>query len=136
MKEFKINRYITLKLERNKTNIYVNERLFKQCYYLKLNIPVNKIISLENIESIDEAVDKLGSINDSRKQEVSIDPETEFMAHCSNLQVWIENNYNSRLIHSNLAFPLLKKLYEVNDPLAKKVFKEEIIERFKSGYPN
>ncbi|MFX1428512.1 MAG: ADP-ribosylation factor-like protein, partial [Promethearchaeota archaeon] len=34
----------------------------------------------------------------------------------------------------NLAFPLLKRLVQAGDPLAKKVFKEEIILRLKSGY--
>lgn len=33
-----------------------------------------------------------------------------------------------------MAFPLLKKLTEVGDPQAKKVFKDEIAKRFSSGY--
>ena len=136
MKEFKINKYITLKLVGGKTKIYVNERLFQQCYSLKLNIPVDEISSFDNIESIDEAVDKLGSVDDETWRELDINPDMEFWAHCSNLQAWVESDYDTRLIHSNLAFPLLKKLYEVGDPLAKRVFKEEVIKRFKSGYPN
>ncbi len=36
-------------------------------------------------------------------------------------------------MHSNLAFPLLKKLTEAGDPMAKKVFKNEIAKRFESG---
>ena len=31
MKEFKVNDYITLKLEDDKTSIYVNGMLFQQC---------------------------------------------------------------------------------------------------------
>jgi hypothetical protein len=42
----------------------------------------------------------------------------------------------SGLIHRNLAFPLLKKLTEVGDYLASKVFKEEIAEKFESGHIN
>ncbi|KKK50943.1 hypothetical protein LCGC14_3119990, partial [marine sediment metagenome] len=38
------------------------------------------------------------------------------------------------LLHSNIAFRLLKKLTEVGDPLAEKVFKEEIVKRLNSGY--
>ncbi|TFG19848.1 MAG: leucine-rich repeat domain-containing protein [Promethearchaeota archaeon] len=50
-----------------------------------------------------------------------------------NMQVWVENNYNTRLLYSNLAFPLLKKLTKVGDPLAKRVFKEEVVKRFLEG---
>jgi len=51
-----------------------------------------------------------------------------------NLQAWHENNYDTCLLHSNLAFPLLKKLSDVGDPVAKIVFKEEIIKRLRKGY--
>ncbi len=59
-------------------------------------------------------------------------PEEEFKGHCSNLQVWVENNYDTCLLHKNLAFPLLKKLSSVGDPVAKEVLVQEIVERFKS----
>ena len=65
-----------------------------------------------------------------------IPPETEFWGHCSNLQVWFENNYDTRLLHSNLAFPLLKRLTEVGDNQAKNVFNEEIVKRLRSGVFN
>ena len=63
-----------------------------------------------------------------------IDPETEFWGHCSNLQSWYKHDYDTRLLHSNLSFPLLKRLTKVGDPLANKVFKEEIAKRLASGY--
>jgi len=63
-----------------------------------------------------------------------IPPETLFWAHCSNLQAWCEFNYDSRLLHSNLSFPLLKRLYELGDPDARNVFKEEIAVRLLSQY--
>jgi len=53
-----------------------------------------------------------------------------------NLQAWVENNYDTRLLHSNLAFPLLKKLVDAGDKLAKAVFKEEVIERLMDGNLN
>jgi hypothetical protein len=37
---------------------------------------------------------------------------------------------------SNISFPLLRKLAEAGDPIAKKVFKEEIAQRLESGYPS
>ena len=37
---------------------------------------------------------------------------------------------------SNISFPLLRELTKAGDPLAKKVFKEEIALRLESGYPS
>jgi cell division control protein 6 len=90
----------------------------------------------DEIESIDEAADILGWTEERQVGvEYEIDPETEFWGHCSNLQAWYEHNYDTRLLHSNLSFPLLKRLAEVGDPIANRVFKEEIVKRFESGYP-
>jgi len=129
MKEFKINQYITLKLIDGKTTIFVNGEEFKQCKYLLLNIPVNEIRSLRDIESIDEAAGRLDSSQESQRfktEGFEIPPEVEFWAHCSNIQVWAENNYNSNILHRNIAFPLLKKLADVGDFTANKIFREEI----------
>ena len=137
MQEFKINNYITLKLESKKTNIYVKGELFEQCKFLLLNIPEQDIDSYEEIESIDEIAEKLGW---TEERQLGVDyeltPETEFFGHCSNLQAWVENNYDTRLLHRNLAFSLLKKLVDVGDLTAKKVFKEEISKRLASGVPS
>jgi len=51
-----------------------------------------------------------------------------------NLQVWAENNYDTRILHSNLAFPLLKALANAGDPVAKRVFKSEVATRFSSNF--
>ncbi len=59
MRSFKVNEYISLKLEEKKTNIYVKGRLFRQCKFLLLTIPVDKISSFDEIESIDEAAERL-----------------------------------------------------------------------------
>jgi len=56
------------------------------------------------------------------------------LEHCSKLQAWYEHHYDTRLLQINLAFPLLKKLTEVGDPLAQRVFKEEIAKRIESGH--
>ncbi len=134
MQEFKVNEYITLKLEKGKTNIYVNGELFKQCKFLLLNIPVDKINSFDEIESIDKAAEKLDrSMEGEGRKSVQIPAETEFFGHCSNLQVWVEDNYNTRLLHRTIAFPLLKKLSDVGEPIAKRVFKEEIAKKIESG---
>ena len=63
--------------------------------------------------------------------ENEIPPEVEFWAHSSNLQAWYEHSYNSQLLHSNLAFPLLRRLTQAGDETAKKMFKKEIVKRFR-----
>ncbi|GAG63648.1 unnamed protein product, partial [marine sediment metagenome] len=49
------------------------------------------------------------------------------------LKEWAKNNYDTRLLHRVIAFPLLKKLVKVGDPVAKQVFKQEIEKKFTSG---
>ncbi|MHA1933460.1 MAG: hypothetical protein ACW96X_13025, partial [Promethearchaeota archaeon] len=132
-KEFKVNEYITLKLEEGKTNIYIEGKLFQQCKSLLMNIPNDDISSFDEIESIDNAQELFRY---KRLIVTDIPPVTEFWGHCSNLQAWCEHGYDTRLLHRNLGFPLLKRLSEVNDPKAKFTFKEEIAKRFDSGYPN
>ncbi len=136
VREFRINNYIKLKLEDGRTIIYVNNRRFRQCMYLLLNIPVDRIEDYDEIDSIDEAAERLDRSMERRHGVgIRISPEEEFMGHCSNLQAWVENGYDTRILHRNLAFPLLKRLTAVGDPLAKKVFKEEIAIRYASGHP-
>ncbi|KKM99888.1 hypothetical protein LCGC14_1143310 [marine sediment metagenome] len=137
MHEFKVNDYITLKLENTKINIYVDGEIFEQCKFLLLNIPTQDVDFYDEIESIDEIAEILGW-TETRQLGVDYEltPEVEFFGHCSNLQAWAENAYDTRLIHRNLAFPLLKKLVDANDLTAKTVFKEEISKRLASGFPS
>lgn len=128
---FRINAFLTVKLEANKTNIYVNGELFRQCKYLLFNILKEKTSEYDQFDSIDEIKEFYD--NSHEHERVSIPPQTEFQAHCSNLQVWAENNYDTRLLHSKLSFPLLRKLVEAGDMKAKKAFKDEIAYRLESG---
>lgn len=131
-KEFTVNEYISLKLERNKTNIYVGGELFNQCKYVLLRKIVYEIEDfLEDIDSVDDLAEYLDhSLEGPDPEPIDIPPETRFWVHCSNMQVWAENNYDTRSLHRNLAFPLLKRLTEIGVPLAKKVFKKEVAKRF------
>lgn len=133
--EFKVNDYITLKLEGGKTYIYINEENFIICKYVFIDIPIEKAESIDKRKSIDEYTDSYNDASFHLKDDSTYIPlNLEFWVHCSNMQVWAENHYDSRLLHSNLSFPLLKKLTEVGDPVANKVYKEEIAKRFESGY--
>jgi hypothetical protein len=135
MQEYKINQFLSLRLNYDRTCIYVKNEFFRQCKSLLLSIPVSRISQLDDIESLDEAIESLGKIlEDDLKNARNISPETEFWGHCSNLQVWAENEYNTNLLNYNLAFPLLKKLSEEGDKIAQKVFKEEIAKKIQSQY--
>ena len=141
LNNLQLNKYITLKLEKGKTVIYVNGVLFRQCKYLILNEisgeslldykdNMKRVISDVSETSIDAQTEDstLGE-----EIEVDISPEEEFWVHSSNLQAWVESGYDTRLLHRNLAFPLLKKLCDVGDRKAERLFKEEIAFRFEKG---
>jgi len=138
MKEFKISDLLTVKLEDNKTIIYINDVKIIQCKYLLLNE-----LSFDS-ETKEFLIEKLSIDTQSKNlnhsleliDENDIPPEVEFWAHSSNLQAWYEHEYNTQLLHSNLAFPLLRKLTQAGDKIAKQVFKKEIINRFRDGNLN
>ncbi|MHA1105435.1 MAG: leucine-rich repeat domain-containing protein [Promethearchaeota archaeon] len=135
VKEFKINDFIKLRLEGDRTNIYVKNRIFTQCMYLLLNLSVDQVRDYDELDSIDEAAESLDrSMEGGGRGIYQLDPEEEFMGHCSNMQAWAENDYDTRILHRNLAFPLLKRLSDVGDPLAKNRIKEEIALRYASGH--
>ncbi|MFO8019054.1 MAG: leucine-rich repeat domain-containing protein [Promethearchaeia archaeon] len=132
MKSHKINKYLTVRLEGGRTMIYVNEKPFRSCTTLILNIPADQAEETHQINSIDEAAEIYSERLDSGRY--GIPPETEFWAHCSNLQAWAENDYDTRLLHSNIAFPLLKKLVEAGDKKALAAYKDEIFSRAEYGH--
>ena len=138
LNEFKINEHITLRLEDGLTNIYVGEHHFNHCKYLLLNIPIEDLYLYDDIESVDDAVmiydRKMEGLQEEGIEELP--PEEEFWGHCSNLQAWRECEYNTRVLHSNLSFPLLRRLTELGDPLAKSIFKNEIATRYVDGTYN
>ena len=137
-----LNEYLKLKYENGSTGIYVNDDYFRQCAYLLINIPGNEVEEFDDVKSIDDAEHKLshelhGFHNKDRKEkEYSIDPKQEFIAHCSNMQAWVEHDYNTQLLHRSIAFPLLKKLVEVGDPKAKRAYKEELAYRLEANELN
>ena len=138
MKEFKVNDLLKLRLENNKTIIYINDVKIIQCKYLLLDrLRNNSKPNQDNIGklSIDAQAKDLDHTLE-KTDEIIIPPEVEFWAHSSNLQAWYEHSYNTQILHTNLAFPLLRKLAHVGDKTAKEVFKKEIIDRFRDGNLN
>lgn len=121
--ECQVNEFIVLKLEDGNPNIYVKGVKFGQSKLLKYNLPIKRDDLFDKFRSIDEALDYL------EQTELKI---PQFHDHCTALQTWSKNNYDTRLLHRVVAFPLLKKLVQIGDPIAKKIFNEEITKRFKS----
>ena len=138
MKEFVINDLLKLKLEDNKTIIYINDVKIIQCKYLMLSEP-NFNGKTEEVIKESLSIDAQSkNLNHSLEliEENEIPPEVEFWAHSSNLQAWYEHSYNTQLLHSNLSFPLLKRLSQAGDKIAKQIFKKEIMKRFRDGNLN
>ncbi len=130
-RKFQVNDYITLRLENGKTIIYVDGKRFRQCKYLVFQLNRDELHKYDKFDSIDKIEEKDRS---STYKNIDITPEAEFWGHCSNLQAWAEHNYDTKLLHKSLAFPLLKTLNRAGDQKARIVFKEEIAFRFLSGH--
>ncbi|KKM92663.1 hypothetical protein LCGC14_1216210 [marine sediment metagenome] len=128
----KINSYMEVKFIKQDTLIFVGGKEFRQCKYLVLDISTEDYEMYDEINSIDEAID----IYEEQVSFPRPSPLEEFKGHCSNLQTWFENGYNTQILHSNLSFPLLKALSKAGDPQANKIFKDEIAIRLASGYPS
>lgn len=60
-------------------------------------------------------------------------PEAELAAHASNIQAWIEHDYDTHLLHCNIAFPLLVDLTRAGDDKARRVLEATIDERMRDG---
>ena len=83
---FRINKYLELRLEDEKTNIYVDGIFFQHCKYLLLNIPVDEVETYDTLESIDEIEPHLDHSREPREDEepeTYIAPQSEFWGHCS-----------------------------------------------------
>ncbi len=132
-KEFRINEHLTLKLIRGKTEIYIDEQPFHQCKYLLLNLTQKDFKKFDHIDSIDEAFEIYNKMDKNHEKDHDlIDPESEFIGHCSNLQAWYEYDYDLRILHSSLSIPLLKKMAFLGDKKAIYRLKESIATRIAS----
>jgi hypothetical protein len=135
IKEYSFNKYILLRKDKKRANIYVNKEKFIQCRRLILNIPISEINVFDDIDSLEEAKKKLYYLRKEKKikeKKLRLKLSDEFWGHCSNLSAWVNNNYNSRILHYNLSFSLLKRLYKIGDQKAISVYLEEIIDRLNS----
>jgi len=131
-KEQKMNKYLSVRLVEGLTEVFVGEKRIDQCKLVLMNFPKEKAEELGRFETIDE----LSEFAEKNELDFTpeITPEEEFWAHCSAIQAWVESGYDTRVLDMRLAFPILKELTKLGDTQARKKFKDEIFERFSSGY--
>ena len=65
LREFKLSKYFSLKLEGSKTIIYENGERFNPCKYILLSRKVSEIQCILSLESIDELENNLESNNNN-----------------------------------------------------------------------
>ena len=88
----------------------------------------------ESIDSIDDLARATGARwLEGRSIRDIMTIEEEVFAHASNIQAWAEHDYDTRLLHSNIAFPLLKELAAAGDDKAARVLQADIETRLRDG---
>ena len=120
---------LTLKLIDGKTRIYIDEKEITSCITVAIELPEDDLPELTNIESINDVIDRY----EEREVDEYITPEEAFWVHCSNLQVWVEHDFDTRLLDIGLSFILLKELANKGFPRAKIRLHEEVVKRYRLG---
>ena len=141
--EKELSERITLKAEDGHIYVYIDGVKFHQCMRLLFSIPTGEIEDYAEINSIDEMDDKFGTEQDQQdalaqmaKEEavIKMTLEEEFYAHASNLEAWIENDYNTNILHKSLSFPILNELSKKKGSASDIRLQEEVSERFSMGH--
>ena len=101
-----------------------------------LNLDVEKIPEYDEFDSIDDIMDYYSKANERGVNSIKLEPKQEFIGHCSNIQAWVENDYNVNILHSKLSFSLLSALSFYGNSKAKIMLKEEIARRLLSKNKN
>nr|MDO8088464.1 hypothetical protein [Candidatus Sigynarchaeum springense] len=132
-----INRFLDVVYDEQagRARVLVGGKPFLHCSFVVASIPAG---SDKDIDSIDDLATSLA--HDARVLEGPdvrryLTPAEEVLAHASNLQAWAEHDYDTRLLHSNIAFQLLKELARAGDEVAAHVIESEIDIRFNTGTP-
>ena len=105
MNEFKINEFLTLRLENGSTIIYINEKKIIQCKYLLINKSIDHDGN-SNLDSNDISMDdQVGTLDhslelDDDKKE-GIPPEAEFIVGKGDL---IGRNLGKFIIFPNIQY--------------------------------
>ena len=131
-KEFIVSDLITLELENTPENrsiiVLLNgEKFFfhpRSLYSIKLYLKMTDSKEDRFINYGDHAGEYTPEYRAFLKK---VSFEQEFWVYCSNIQAWVENNYDTELLDYCCAFPILRKLDELGDANAQKAYKKEIL---------
>jgi hypothetical protein len=146
-KRIVINEYMDLEWYRDRPTVFVNGEPFQQCSFLAVTAPPEKLGRINDIDHLvsfseTRALEGRNDIDKYLHDVGNLDPEEHIteeeimQAHASNLIAWAENDYNTRILNSNISFPLLKELARAGDQKARRVLQSEIVERLKEDYEN
>lgn len=124
---FKINKYISISLEGKNIILYVLNIKFKEFTYSKYNKIVQNCSFIDKINLDDNAI-----LDNLKKDLENI--KNSFLFY-KLLYFWISHKYNTNFLDYQISFPILKKLVQVGDPKAKKVFYNEILKNLWGGDP-
>ncbi len=131
-RRFVVNEYIDVAWdeEKERVQVLVAGEPVLHCAFLVAAISPTD----DEVSSIDDLTERDGARRLQGKdvrELLSIDEEVR--AHASNIQAWAENGYNTRLLHSNISFTLLKALVRAGDAKAERVLDAELVERIRDG---
>jgi hypothetical protein len=123
LRRFVLNEHLDVVFEADgNTCIYFDDSPFLLCKHLALTLPgdfpgdsMDEIVRDAPVQALTE-VDRHPQIASAKEI---------FWGHCSNLQAWVEHGYDTRLLDSRLAFPILKALVRVGDKKARRVLQVE-----------
>jgi hypothetical protein len=149
IEEFKISNLLSVRLDCNGPRMYVKGQPFNQCAYPVINGGGHRDNHVEhNDDGKEPRVSRkaAGSVDaflwkehrtldhPGYVQNPKMSMQELFWGLCSTLQAWVENDYDTRLLHANLAFPLARALANAGDSAAKAMFEREVIARWKSDF--
>ncbi len=104
LNEFKINEFLKIKLIKvgnlYRITIFIKNEEFIQCKYLLLNVPIEKIEDLEEINSIDEATEKLDHSLEFKKTNTTFHLKQNFL-------VIVQTYMRGQIIITILGFSIL-----------------------------
>jgi hypothetical protein len=130
----KINDFISLRIIRE--DITIKKRESKSEYFyekgirIEININNEPIIRIPNTSfpSFEKAIHEMNQSWSPQRIIVS-DNKSIKVFHClvQNLTTWCENNYDTKLLHYKIAFPLLRKLKEIGETKFQIIFQQEIL---------
>ena len=125
--KIKVNDYITISSERNKILIYIQGEKFQEYDYSFID---------EVLKRSKSQLEKTNAQGKHVNNEHKKDSENAYFNNFVYiLKLWIQNNYDTSILLYDISFPLLRKLAEVGDSQAKKVFIEEILKNLWVGDP-